>query len=1117
MKKIFLLILLVLPVIALPQSKEADKVYNKGVKLYEAKKYEQAITFFKQSDSLEKAQLHETDSNYHRSKLKIADCLGGIVDNKVENQNLSEAIKLQTEIVQIFKSIFGENHYIYANTLNYLAYYHYLMNNYTEAIRTGTRALEIYKTTLGEEHQNYVGLLNNLAHYNSDLGNNTEAIRLETIALEIRKKVLGENHPDYALLLNNLAYYYAHTDNYVEAIKLKTKAMEILGKEHPDYVTLLNDLAFYNYNIDNYAESIRLGTMAMETYKEVLGSEQYEYANSLDNLSVYYSAIGNYIEAIKYGAKALQLYKKILGVEHPVYATALDNLADYYSKIGHYSEAIRFATLAMNIKKKNYGEGNPDYAISLSHLAYYNYIIGNYTEAIRYETMATEISKKVFGEKTIEYANTLNNLASYYSTIGNFTEAISLVTKAMTIKKGLFGEEHPEYATSLSNLAVYYSETGNYTEAIRLEKIAMNIRKNVLGEDHSEYATSLNNLAYFYSELSDYSEAIRLSTIAMEIKKKALGEEHIEYATTLGNLACFYFENGKFEEATELGTLAKEIKEKILGKNHPDYAILLSNLIFSYLAINKYDDAINYTKQTYKCFSSIILEYFSSMTTKERSDVWKQYSIFFTNGLPYIAVQHHDATSTTLAYNGQVLSKGLLLNAELEIQKILEQSNDTTFVNLYYKIRQDRVILDNLYQIAPENREMDADSLAKVIDREEHILVQSSKELGDYTKNLSINWTDVQKKLKGNDVAIEFASFTDDKNLSVYIALVLKKGMTAPELVLLDYSDNDTIDYTTTTLYNKIWKPLDNYLQGVQNVYFSPSGKFHTIGIEYLSDDSGEIFAKKYNAYRLSSTRELAIDRVVNLNKKASVYGGIVYNFTQDDWQNVSEDAERAGITFLKGAKVESEEITNILSENSFNVEYGTDKAATEESFKKLSGSGIKILHIATHGFYEPESKEKSFANLLSSDDEHSQEDLSLSRSGLFFAGANTALDPEQRKYIPEGVDDGILTAKEISRMDFKGLDLVVMSACQTGLGEVTSEGVFGLQRGFKKAGAQTIVMSLWKVNDKPTKELMTEFYRNLVAGKSKREAFISAQDKIRVKYIDPKMWAGFIMVDGIE
>ncbi len=466
------------------------------------------------------------------------------------------------------------------------------------------------------------------------------------------------------------------------------------------------------------------------------------------------------------------------------------------------------------------------------------------------------------------------------------------------------------------------------------------------------------------------------------------------------------------------------------------------------------------------------------------------------------------------------MSKGLLLNADIEIQKLIETQDNEQLKAQYYKIKQDRKILDELYQLPINKRTMNADSLSKVIDNEERNLVEACQEIGDFTKKLSIKWPDVQQQLNDNDIAIEFTNFTENNssNNYIYIAFILKKGMPCPELVKLDYSETDSVDYTTPSLYNKIWKPLDQYLQDVQNVYFSPTGKFHNIGIEYLPDENGEIFAKKYSAYRLSSTRELAIHKTPNPSKKAAVFGGIVYDFDEADWQNVSnEEAERAGLTFLKGAKKESEEITQILSDSSFTVTYGTDKAATEESFKKISGSGIKILHIATHGFYEPENKENSFANLLAGDDENSQEDLSLSRSGLFLAGASTGLDPEQRKNIPDGVDDGILTAKEISRMDFKGLDLVVLSACQTGLGEVTSEGVFGLQRGLKKAGAQTIVMSLWNVSDKPTRELMTDFYRNLVAGKSKREAFISAQDKIRLKYINPQMWAGFIMVDGIE
>ena len=133
------------------------------------------------------------------------------------------------------------------------------------------------------------------------------------------------------------------------------------------------------------------------------------------------------------------------------------------------------------------------------------------------------------------------------------------------------------------------------------------------------------------------------------------------------------------------------------------------------------------------------------------------------------------------------------------------------------------------------------------------------------------------------------------------------------------------------------------------------------------------------------------------------------------------------------------------------------------------------------------------------------------------FAGANSALDPQRSKNIPDGVDDGVLTAKEISRLDFRGLDLVVLSACQTGLGEVSGEGVFGLQRGFKKAGAQTIVMSLWEVSDESTQLLMTEFFKNLTAGQPKRAAFLAAQNVVRQKYPNPLHWAAFVMVDGLN
>ena len=982
MKKIFTLILILLPLCVFAQSHKSNQLYKQGLKLYDAEKYEEALTYFQKSDSLDKAILKPTHKNYYRAELKVADCYEEIASQAYEEGNYNDALTIQKKVVEIRKKL------------------------------------------LGEEHPDYADALSNLASYYSKLGNYTEEIRLATVAMEIRKKVLGEEHPDYAISLSNLASYYS--------------------------------------DLGNYTEAIRLGTLAMEIDKKTLGEEHPDCAISLNNLAIYYAELGNYSEAIRLGTLALEIYKKVLGEEHPHYAASLSILAYCYSDLGNYTEAIRLGTLAMEIRKKVLGEEHPDYAASLS------------------------------------------NLADNYFNLGNDTEAIRLATVAMEIYKKTLGEEHPYYAISLSNLASYYSDLGNYTEAIRLGTLAMEISKKALGEEHPYYAISLSNLACYYSDLGNYTEAIRLETFAMEIHKKVLGEEH------------------------------------------PDCAISLSQLADINLITGKYDAATDYYRQCYNHINSFILKTFASLTTKERNDFWKTKSDLFTKNLPYAAYKMSSEGTpkndiNALAYDAQVFSKGLLLNAELEIQKLIEQSGDTVFANRYYKLKQDRAILDDLYQPSPENRELDVDSLAKVIDREEHLLVESSKALGDYTKNLSISWRDVQKNLKDNDLAIEFATVDDTiAKQTMYVALVLKKGMSAPEIVTLfsldDFYDINTKEYyTTPKLYNLVWQPLSKYLKDAKTVYFSPAGRIHTIGIEYLSGDDGKIFAEKYDTYRLSSTRELAINHTINPNRKATTYGGIQYEFTPDEWrslQDINDSIERSfrdipqiadnlrggasGMSYLDGTKLESAAIANLLRSVNYDVNALSDAAATEESFKMLSGSGIQILHIGTHGFYESEGDmENAGYKFYTAASQQTDEDKALSCSGLLFAGANSALNPKRVNEIPEGADDGILTAKEISRLDFSGLDLVVLSACQTGLGEVTGEGVFGLQRGFKKAGAQTIVMSLWKVADEPTQLLMVEFFKNLTAGQSKRAAFLAAQQTVRAKYPNPLYWAAFVMVDG--
>ncbi len=247
-RQIITLFLLLLPLLASPQSKESKQLYKQGMKLFDAEKYEEALPYFQKSDSLDKAQLIPTHKNYHRAELKVADCYEELADQAdYYDGHYNEAITLQKNVVEIRKKVLGEEHPDYATSLNALGMYNDHNGNYTEAIRLVTLAMEIRKKVLGEDHPDYAISLNNLAIYYADLGNYTEAIRLATKENAITKKVLGEEHPNYASSLNNLAYYYENLGNYTEAIRLQTKenaiTKKVLGEDHPDYAKSLNNLA----------------------------------------------------------------------------------------------------------------------------------------------------------------------------------------------------------------------------------------------------------------------------------------------------------------------------------------------------------------------------------------------------------------------------------------------------------------------------------------------------------------------------------------------------------------------------------------------------------------------------------------------------------------------------------------------------------------------------------------------------------------------------------------------------------------------------------------------------------------------------------------------------------
>jgi len=1060
----------------------------------------------------------------------------------------NKAIPLMEELVPIKKAVYGEISQSYVYFLNRLALSYGYSKNYSDAIRLSEKCLEIQEKLTSKEYSDYEMIVYNLYQFNLAIKNYAECVRWGTEVIKIQKKTLGPEHPDYALTLNNLASYYSYLGNYQEAIRLGSEALEIrkkvLGTEHPSYATSLGNLASFYSGMGNNKEAIRLETEALEIRRKALGPDHPNVANSLNNLASYNSDLSNYQEAIRLSKEALEIQKRVLGAEHPDYATSLGNLAIYYSSIGNYQDAIRIGTETLEIRKRVLGVEHPNYATSLSSLGDFYSSSGNYQEAIRLATEALEIRKKVLGPKHPDYAGSLNNLAGSYSELGNYQEAIRLATEALEIQKEVLGSEHPVYALTLNNLAYLYSNLGDYQEAIRLGTKARDIRKKVLGPDHPDYALSVANLADFYSHLGNYQVAILLGIEALEIKEKVLGPDHPDFALSIVNLAGFYNDLGRYQEAIRLQTEALVIQKKALGSEHPHSILSLSNLSFFNYNQKKYSEAYSFQKSYVNLTRDYILNSFSELSSNLQESLWNEKYVHDFNLLfPSTVYQHQTKESISELYDKTALfAKGILLNSSVGMRKLILESGDTVLISKYDALSANKSIYEKQLEKPIKERFLNVDSLHTLIQQQEMELARESKAYGDFARNLRINWKDVQLKLDKNDIAIEFLDFPVLRTDSVmYVALTLKKGYDSPRLIpLFEKKQLDAISqrnyYTQTSLYDLVWKPLTEELKGARDIYFSPSGSLHRIGIEYVPVSDTENIFDQYRLHRLSSTRQLAFIQDETSGKESVLYGGLVYDahpsqtdkladnrsFTYMNRADVDSLSLRGSYEYLPGTKDEADNIASYLKKYGQSYVYRSGAQGTEESFKQLDGSRPKTLHIATHGFYmtqeDAEIQRLASGVRLGDEGSHYQEDKPMTRSGLLLSGCGPALKHE---ILPEGVEDGILTAQEISKLDLRGLDLVVLSACQTGLGDIISgEGVFGLQRGFKNAGARTIIMSLWKVSDSATQQLMSSFYSHYLQGKRKEESFRLAQSELREKGSSNQSkpdWAAFVMLDGVK
>lgn len=940
--------------------------------------------------------------------------------------------------------------------------------------------------------------------------------------------------------LSNMGYVYknslAHYDSaevcYSRTVEI---AQERLGTRHADYATALNNLASLNETRGNYTKAEKMFLEVLDTRRILYGEKSTAYANSINNLASLYNHMGRYDEAEKYFLKSAEIWKTTVPETDRRLGNAINNLGVFYKTTGNYTEAEKYYNEAIVLKERVLGAKHPEYAMALSNMAGLYFVTGNYPAAAQFYSLAKQIIKEVQGERHPDFALVMNNMATLYSRMGNFPLAEQYYTEAIQIYKDLFGKSHPRYATVLNNYASAMEQAGKYQEAEKLLLEALAIRKECLGEKHSDYYSTMAVLAWIYTLEGKYSKAEPLYIDAANGYKITMGSRHPDYARIINYLGGMYMRAGDYEKAGKFYNEALQLRRDILGTKHPDYIVSVYNMARLCAVSGKNESALSFFVESIDLTNNAVISSFSFLTEKEkelyfatRASVYDDfYSFAFRYSTDYPEI-------TGKVYDTAIRNKGLLLKSSTAMRNAILESGDTAIIRQYAQWVELRKEIDRLNKTEISKRKRDPDQL-EVMSREmEKELVRSSQLLGDLESVLKITWKDIQQGLKSDEAAVEFISFTAGKTKDsvLYCALILKPGFSQPLMIPLCY-EKDLSELLAASekkvkvlygknspvaqrLYRMVWAPVAEATGNAKVVYVSPSGWLHKISFSALVRDQNTYLCDVSDIRIQSSTAQLTGSREFLLDRNSSVliFGGLKYN----------SPASREELwTYLDGTKVEAMQICKIMQKKVGYIHVYTDTSGTEAHFKKMAEES-NWLHISTHGFFFPDPELNTVVAEMQPEVgnvtfrgvrgyglwQFVNNQNPLMRSGLVFAGANEVWNDE----VIIGREDGMLTADEVAVMNLRKCGMVVMSACETGLGEIRgSEGVYGLQRAFKMAGVKYIIMSLWQIPDKETVEFMKILYKKFLKTNDIRMAFNETQKVMREKY-EPFYWGAFVLIE---
>ena len=848
---------------------------------------------------------------------------------------------------------------------------------------------------------------------------------------------------------------------------------------------------------------------------------------------------GRYAEALETQRDALPLMEQAFGPNHPNVASSLSNLGFYLVKSqGDYDGARPLFERSLAIREKASGPDSPDVAHSLNNLAHLLQEQGDYGGARPLFERSLAIQEKALGPNHAAVATTLNNLAQLFTLQGDYDGARPLHERSLSIREKAVGPDHPDVATSLNNLAQLSNRQGDYDGARPLFERSLAIQEKAFGPDHPRVALALNGLAHVLQVQGDNGGARRLYERSLAIQEGVLGPDHPSIAASLNNLALLSRLQGDYDDARPLYERSLAVREKAFGPNHPKVATSLDNL--ARLLHERGDsDSARPLYERSLAIREARLDLLDSMSEREALAYVARSRRTLSGWLAAFArpADGERAWSTTLRWKGVVT------------RRVREQAPtlaDPEAQALYQRLRETksalaRVTFADYDPNAVEERRAQKVELTHEKERLERQLAAASAAWRGERKVEQAGATQICAALRDGTGLIDF--LYDDNKYIAFVVVAPVCEVRRVELGSADSLDDALRAWREVLAANEpreltfrinargekvrklVWEPLESPIAGADELIVVPDGALSALPFGALPSMKGGYLIGQYPIHYLENAQDLLREPVGTSTTGALLVGDVDFGGSPKavDTDAVADLDGTRSAPCVSGDYKQLDGTVEELDALSEQWSKGRHRRETAEVLRGASASeagvftgmpGHRVVHLATHGFFADENCRSALAG----GGEERQSVVGFNPmllSGVVLAGANAEHDPLDAY-------DGILTAEELSAIDLHGTELVVLSACETGLGVVRAgEGVLGLRRAFAAAGVENLVMSLWSVPDKATSELMEGFYERVLRRRkpmtpadAMRAAQLEMLERNREDFGDsrPGSWAAFVV-----